>query len=68
MFPRKIIGSFTDVTAVICIDDVSPDSTISLSFLYDCNVSCSIANHHGVAVEYASGPVCVPTVDGWYKS
>jgi len=68
IFPHKIIGSFTDVTAVIHIDDASLDSTISLSFLHDCNVSCSIAIHHGVTVGFTARPVCVPSVDGRYNS
>ncbi|KAG1844838.1 hypothetical protein DFJ58DRAFT_731106 [Suillus subalutaceus] len=68
MFPHKVLGSFADIPAVIRIDDVSFDSTVSLSFLHDRNVPCSIINHDGVAVESAFGPVRVPTVDGWYNS
>jgi len=69
MFPHKIIGSFANYTstAVIRINDASLHSTVSLSFLHDCNVLCSVVNHHGVAVESASGPRCVPTVNGWYN-
>ncbi|KAG1760205.1 hypothetical protein EDD22DRAFT_1051702 [Suillus occidentalis] len=58
---HKVLGSFADVPAVIRINDASPDSTV-------CNVPRSVFGHNGVAVESSSGPVRVPTVDGWYNS
>lgn len=65
---HKLLGSFADIPAVICIDDASPDSTVSLSFLHSCNVPRSVFSHNGVAVELSSGPVRVPTVNCWYNS
>jgi hypothetical protein len=65
---HKVLGSFADVPAIIRINDASPDSTVSLSFLHSCNVPRSVFGHNGVAVESSSGPVRVPTVDGWYNS
>jgi hypothetical protein len=62
------VRSFADVPAVICVNGVSLDSTMSLSFLHNFNVPHSICNHDGVAVELSSGPVHVPTVNGWYNS
>jgi hypothetical protein len=78
---HKVLGSFADVPAVIRINDASPDFTVSLSFdsfLHSCNVPRSIFVHcHSdqkrntaldSTVESSSGPVRVPTVDGWYNS
>ncbi|KAG2130602.1 hypothetical protein BD769DRAFT_1724964 [Suillus cothurnatus] len=59
---------FADVPAVIRVNGASLDSTVSLSFLHNFNVPRSICNHDGVAAESSSGPVRVPTVDGWYNS
>jgi hypothetical protein len=41
---------------------------MSLPFLHSCNVSRSVSNYNGVAVELTSGPARVPTVDGWCNS
>ncbi|KAG1878334.1 hypothetical protein F4604DRAFT_1923907 [Suillus subluteus] len=68
MSSYQVLGSFADIPAVIRVDDASLDSTVSLSFLHDCNVPRTVSDHHGVAVESALGPVRVPTVDGWYNS
>ncbi|KAG1886470.1 hypothetical protein F4604DRAFT_1675384 [Suillus subluteus] len=68
MSPYKVLGSFSDIPAVIRIDDASLDSTVSLSFLHDCNVPRTVTDHHGVAAGSTLGPVRVPTVDGWYNS
>ncbi|KAG1884368.1 hypothetical protein F4604DRAFT_1901330 [Suillus subluteus] len=65
---HEVLGSFADIPAVIRVDDASLDSTVSLSFLHDCNVPRTVSDHHGVAVESALGPVRIPTVDGWYNS
>jgi hypothetical protein len=64
----KVFGSFTDIPAVIRVDDAKCDSTMSLLFLHSCNVPQTVANSHGVVVESTLGPVRVPTVDGWYNS
>jgi hypothetical protein len=68
---HKVLGSFAVIPAVIRINDASPDSTVLLSFdsfLHSCNMPRSVFGHNGVAVESSSGPVRVPTVDGWYNS
>lgn len=68
MSPHKVLGFFSDILALICVDDARLGSTISLSFLHDCNIPRIVTNHRGVAVESTCGPVRVPTVDGWYNS
>ncbi|KAG1845664.1 hypothetical protein F4604DRAFT_1936827 [Suillus subluteus] len=68
MSSYQFLGSFADIPAVIRVDDASLDSTVSLSFLHDCNVPRTVSDRHGVAVESALGPVRIPTVDGWYNS
>ena len=64
----QAIGSFTDIPALIHVEDVSPYPSVLLSFLHSCNVPRSVSDYNGVAVESSSGPVCVLTVDGWYNS
>lgn len=48
MSSYKVLGSFADIPAVICVDNAKCDSTVSLSFLHTCNVPRIVANHHGV--------------------
>jgi hypothetical protein len=66
--PYKVFGSFANIPAVICVDDVKCDLTMALSFLHTCNVLQTIANPHGVVVESTLEPMCIPTVNSWYNS
>ncbi|KAJ8586474.1 hypothetical protein M405DRAFT_354730 [Rhizopogon salebrosus TDB-379] len=59
-FCRQIYGFFSDVPAIVRIDGSRARSSVSCSFLHDFN--------HGEVVESTSGPVRIPTVDGWYHS
>ncbi|KAJ8583533.1 hypothetical protein M405DRAFT_828442 [Rhizopogon salebrosus TDB-379] len=67
-FCRQIYGFFSDVPAIVRIDGSCARSSVSCSFLHNFNLPRSVVVHHGEVVESTSGPVRIPTVDGWYQS
>jgi len=67
-FCRRIYGFFSDVPAIVRIDGSRAYSSVSSSFLHDFNVPRSVVVRHGEVHESTSGPVRIPTVDGWYQS
>ena len=59
---------FSDVPAIVRIDGSRACSSVSCSFLHNFNVPRSVVVRHGEVHESTSGPVRIPTVDGWYQS
>ena len=67
--PRVCVpGRYTDFPTDIIIDTTIPQSTVSTQFACTNNIPRNVVSICGVAYTTCSGPVVVPTVDGWFSS
>ena len=63
-----LTGTYADVPTNIIIDCSVPNSILSTLFSCIHNVPQDIKSERGVAYVSSSGPVLVPTSDGWFRS
>ena len=68
MSRTHLSGTFADFPATILVDSRTPESTVSTTFINNNNVPRSITSVRSVAHMSCSGPVVVPTTQGWYQS
>jgi hypothetical protein len=61
-------GTYADVPAQIIIDSSYLQSTLSTQFSCTHHVPRDVTTVRGVAHITCSGPVVVPTADGWFHS
>lgn len=61
-------GDYNGVEVAISLDPMAPYSRISTNFALNHCIPRSIRVVHSVATSVASGPISVPTRNGWYRS
>ena len=62
------MGTYVEFPAQIIVDPTAQESVLSTQFACSHNVPRNVLTVRGVAHVSASGPVVVPTADGWFHS
>jgi hypothetical protein len=64
----RLTGTYVEFPAQIIVDPTVQESVLSTQFACSHNVPRNVLTVRGVAHVSASGPVVVPTADGWFHS